>query len=214
MFVVGIDLAGPGNAENTAVVAFRQQGDALQLAETLLGADDKAILEGFLRWNAGSKVVAGLDAPLSYNAGGGDRPGDARLRKAGIAAGLRPGSVMTPLFNRMVYLTLRGIAVARLLQSLTPNPPAIVEVHPGVTLALRGAPITDVLALKQSSDARQRLLVWLEQQGLQGASRLEGANDHCVMACAAALAAWKWASGQAVWIKRAIPPFHPFDFAC
>jgi hypothetical protein len=37
------------------------------------------------------QIAVGLDAPLSYNPGGGDRPADACLRKAVVGAGLRQG---------------------------------------------------------------------------------------------------------------------------
>ena len=84
------------------------------VAESLVGANDHLILGRFRQWISEDEVVSGLDARLSYNIGGGDRPGDAALRAAIIAAGLRPGTVMAPTFSRMAYLTLRGITVSRL----------------------------------------------------------------------------------------------------
>src|SRR5688572_17571715 len=96
MFVVGIDLSGPANPADTAVAAFRAEHDRLVLVEAVKGADDHAILSLFRGWASAQQVVAGIDAPLSYNVGGGDRPGDARLRAAIVTAGLRPGTVMPP----------------------------------------------------------------------------------------------------------------------
>jgi uncharacterized protein len=214
MYVVGIDLSGPANAADTAVAAFQPQGDALLVAEALTRADDNLILGRFQQWTAEEDVVTGIDAPLSYNVGGGDRPGDARLRAAIIDVGLRSGTVMAPTFNRMVYLTLRGIAVSRLLLTLEPRKPAIVEVHPSATIALRGGPIEHVLLLRKDGDARRELLNWLEDQGLQGVATIESPSHHYVAACACALAAWKWSLGQPVWVERASPPIHPFDFTC
>jgi hypothetical protein len=43
MDVIGIDLAGPCNAADTAVAAFRANGRGLVLQERLVGADDAAI---------------------------------------------------------------------------------------------------------------------------------------------------------------------------
>ncbi|MCS6864490.1 MAG: DUF429 domain-containing protein [Gemmataceae bacterium] len=212
--VVGIDLAGPANARDSVMVQFHTHGDTLQLGEVHPGADDQSIWERCCRWATQSPIVVGLDAPLSYNVGGGDRPGDARLRHALASVGLRPGTVMPPTLHRMAYLTLRGLAVARLLQTITPRVPAIVEVHPGAALALRGAPALAVQTFKHQPRRRRELLRWLENQGLKGVARLRAPSDHVVAACAAALAAWQWQLGQAVWHEPAAPPFHPFDYAC
>ena len=43
MDVIGIDLAGPCNAADTAVAAFRANGHSLVLRERLVGADDATI---------------------------------------------------------------------------------------------------------------------------------------------------------------------------
>jgi len=115
--------------------------------------------------------------------------------------------------TRMAYLTLRGIAVACSLQSIPKAPPRIVEVHPGAAVALRGAPIDAVRTFKQDVGARQELLTWLAQHGLDAAAN-ESASDHYVAACAAALATWKWCTGKTVWLHPAAPPFHAFDYAC
>ncbi|MDJ0781372.1 MAG: DUF429 domain-containing protein [Desulfosarcinaceae bacterium] len=213
MIILGIDLSGPSNREATALVAFETLGQAaLTCRQRLLGVDDDDILAYARAIRSNAEVVAGLDAPLSYNVGGGDRPADAELRKRVVAAGLRPGAVMPPTMTRMAYLTLRGIAVARLLRS-TCRKIQIVEVHPGATMALRGAPPTDIMGLKQHASARRNLLVWLQQQGLKGIGEVADPSDHYVAACAAALAAWRWYHRDAVWLHRAAPPLHPFDYA-
>ena len=214
MYVVGIDLSGPANKADTAVVAFQLQGERLLLTEAISGADDHSILGRFQLWVTEEDVVTGIDAPLSYNVGGGDRPGDARLRAAIIGAGLRPGTVMAPTFNRMVYLTLRGIAVSRLLQTLEPRMPSIVEVHPSATIALRGGPVQHALVYRADGNARREILNWLEGQGLEGVTAIETPSAHYLDACACALAAWKWSVAQPIWVERALQPIHPFDFAC
>ena len=80
--VIGIDLSGPCNAADTAVAAFRANGRRLVLQERLVGADDAAIAALIARTRPDADLVVGLDAPLSYNDGGGDRPAD-RLLRAG-----------------------------------------------------------------------------------------------------------------------------------
>ncbi|WP_440997260.1 DUF429 domain-containing protein [Arhodomonas sp. SL1] len=206
--LVGIDLSGPGSAQHTSVAVFRREGEGLELDELVAGASDAEIL----RLVPKSGVV-GLDAPLSYSPVGGSREGDVGLRKAVIGSGLPPGSVMAPSAPRMVYLTLRGVAVSRLIAKERPEV-NIVEVHPTASLALRGAPIEFVRKMKSDSRARRGLLEWLETMGLRGVGMLPEQSDHSVAACAAVLAAWKWYRRETVWIHEAEPPLHPYDFAC
>jgi hypothetical protein len=65
--------------------------------------DDPAIGQMIGAWCAHEEVVVGIDAPLSYAVGGGDRPADRDLRRVVIAAGMRPGPVMPPTLTRMAY---------------------------------------------------------------------------------------------------------------
>ena len=126
---------------------------------------------------------------------------------------MHPGSVMAPTLTKMAYLTLRGMAVSRFLES-HPSKISIVEVHPTGSMALRGAPVDSIKEMKKSSGAKQTLLQWLENQGLKGIDLSGSGSDHYVAACAAALAAWKWHLGESVWIYKAELPFHPYDFVC
>ncbi len=212
MRVIGLDLSGPSNTADTALVLGVAGAGGLALSGHVVGVGDEQILAWVRESLVAGETVVGMDAPLSYQPGGGDRPGDQALRERARAAGLRSGSVMPPTLNRMSYLTLRGVSLTRLLGSLAPAP-RLVEVHPGAALAVRGAPIADVLELKRDGAARGRLLGWLEAQGLPGARHLPDDSDHLVAAAAAALAAWKWARGEPAWCWAANPPFHPYDFA-
>lgn len=214
MDIVGIDLSGPSNVADTAVALFRTARRGIRLRERLLRADDASIAALLQRSATGSDLVVGLDAPLSYNDGGGDRPADRLLRARAVQAGLRAGSVMPPTLTRMAYLTLRGMTVARLAMAIGGPRTRIVEVHPGAACALRGAPIDAVRDLKRCPVARGALLEWLEGQGLEAVAGRADPGDHFVAACAAALAAWKWHSGAAAWMHPADPPWHPFDVAC
>ncbi len=214
MNILGIDLSGPKNTADTGVVGSSEQGQGLQFVSSLRGADDSQIAEYVSNLAGSAPLVVGIDAPLSYNPGGGDRPSDAALRRLVREHGGGVG-IMPPTMIRMVYLTLRGIALARMLENLDPSMDLrVVEVHPGAALLLRGAPIGDLRALKRVQASRMNLLAWLETQGVRGLPRPPDMPDHFVMACAAALAAWDWARGRPAWRFPAQPPFHPYDFAC
>lgn len=209
--IVGIDLSGPANTADTAVACFDITGDHLIHRSTDHGATDQDITDIVLATDA-ARVVIGLDAPLSYNPGGGSRPADTALRKLLIKAGMHPGSVMSPTMTRMAYLTLRGISVARSIQAVRPDV-LIVEIHPGGTMALRGADVATVRAMKSDGQARHDLIRWLAGQGLAGLPEYD-AEDHVIAAYAAVLAAWKWSTGKSAWCWKATSPDHPFDFAC
>jgi predicted nuclease with RNAse H fold len=210
--IIGVDLSGPTNIANTVLVAFDAFSGGLRLTNVIDGAGDEAIWRFVYDTEPGIPVSIGLDAPLSYQPGGGDRPGDAALRRAAIAAGLPPGSIMPPTLNRMSYLTLRGISVARGLRLSDGSAPSIVEVHPGAVMAVGGAPIDDVRSFVHHAGARKRLLNWLESQAVTGIDRSDSPSDHYVAACAAALGAWKWSDGRSSWRWPSDPPTHPFEF--
>jgi predicted nuclease with RNAse H fold len=122
---------------------------------------------------------------------------------------------MPPTMIRMVYLTLRGLQLTRILESLKPQYDLrIVETHPGAFMILRSANQTEVRNFKKDFGAREHLLDWLESQGVKGITGAEKPTDHYVAACAAALGAWQWNMGKSLWCFEAEPPHHPYDFAC
>jgi predicted nuclease with RNAse H fold len=214
MIIIGVDLSGPTNYQETAVAWFQKKDNTLHYLNSLVGADDRTINDLISEISQTHAAVIGLDAPLSYNIGGGDRDRDAQLRGLVVAAGLASGSVMTPTMTKMSYLTLRGISVARSLELLKPRKLCIVEVHPGAALALRGASVKNIRRLKEDSSARLNILRFLEGQGLAGVVNVGITSHHLISACAAALSAWAWVSGNTVWLAQAEPPYHPYDFAC
>lgn len=208
--VLGVDLSGPSNTGDTAAAWFEVTATGLSFAGVRLGLGDGELLD--LLRSLGGQVAVGLDAPLSYHPGGGDRAADKELRAHVRDRGLPSGSVMTPTMSRMAYLTLRGIVVARAMERSVPGV-RIVEVHPGAALVLRGASVADVRAMKIRPAARRRLVAWLGEQGVQGLpERIE--SDHELAACACALAAWQWDRGESAWISEASGALSPYDFAC
>jgi predicted nuclease with RNAse H fold len=214
MKVVGIDLSGPRNVVDTCLVSFEVRGDEIHLEDVREEADDDKIIEAISSLGKRDRINIGIDAPLSYNSNGGDRPSDKELRRLVQSHGGGVG-IMPPTMIRMVYLTLRGMALTRMLELLKSQYDLnIVEVHPGACMLLRGANIEDVEKFKRDEAARRNLLDWLEKMGLNGISRQEAITDHYVAACAAALGAWQWSLGKAMWCFPSNPPYHPYDFAC
>jgi uncharacterized protein len=214
--IAGLDLSGPSSPERTAAVLFEGDKNSLSLTGFRSRAGDEEILEIFLSQVLDSPAFMGIDAPLSYQPGGGDREGDRLLRSILTERGLPSGTVMTPTMTRMAYLTLRGISVVRLLEKAGEGSGSlsVAEVHPGGALLLHGAPLDFVLNFKHSQSIRTQLLAWLEEEGLKGTSSLPSNSNHLVAACGAALATWKWANGQPAWIYPAKPPFHPYPIIC
>jgi uncharacterized protein len=206
--IIGIDLSGPGSEKETAVITATANGNRLEFLGEHPGKDIDilALVRSLPR-----PVVVGLDAPLSYQPGGGQRARDADLRRHLIAAGLHPGSVMAPTFQRMAWLTLRGIGLAQVLRQ---EGCAVVEAHPSGCLALRGAPIPDVRNFKDDGLCRPRLLQWLATLGFASLHISDNCSSHSVAACAATLAAHNWRRGTPAWITPADPPWHPYDFVC
>jgi predicted nuclease with RNAse H fold len=212
--IFGIDLSGPSNTKESTLVSFEARNNSLQMKTAIEGVTDLSIYGAIAESSANVKVIVGIDAPLSYNPGGGDRKSDKDLRKHIVAKGMPSGSVMPPTLNKMAYLTLRGISVCRFLESHPNKKISIVEVHPSGAMTLRGARVKSIRKMKSSTRAKQTLLQWLENQGLNGIDLSGSVSDHYVAACAAALAAWKWHLGESVWIFKSEMPFHPYDFAC
>lgn len=205
--LIGIDLAGPTNREDTAVYTAAVDGEVLRTLDLGTGFDDAALHAAIETWS--DAPVVGLDAPLSYQPGGGDRSGDRALRRHLKERGL-PGAVMAPTMTRMAYLTLRGIAVARLILALRPRA-RIVETHPGAHLVLAGAPAEAVAAMKSDARARRGLWNWFAAHGVDGLPERVPV-DHEIAAVAAARAARTWNAGGTAWCTPADPPLHPFDY--
>jgi predicted nuclease with RNAse H fold len=214
MTMVGIDLSGPRNSAETYLVSFEEKGNELHLQSVCAGADDEKILETILSLGTDQQITIGIDAPLSYNLSGGDRPSDKELRRIVKEKGGSAG-IMPPTMMRMVYLTLRGVTLTRLFESFKSEYQIqIVEIHPGACMILHGADVKVVKAFKKDVDARKQLLHWLESKGIKGISDGELHADHYVAACAAAFGAWQWKLGKSTWKFAANPPHHPYDFAC
>jgi predicted nuclease with RNAse H fold len=219
MRVIGIDLSGPSNHKDTVLTVFEKQGNQLRFVKWMTNVSDLEILKEVSEQGQLDELVIGIDAPLSYEDGGGDRQGDRELRKFIVSLGMKPGSIMPPTLNKMVYLTLRGIRLSREIQSLkTGFPISIIEVHPGAVIGSRllQNEFPYVLSYKQNRSDRSFMRSWLEQQNLAGLPIAIEEESHSIDACAAALGAWHWKdpSLKPKWVFPAAPPLHPYSYCC
>jgi uncharacterized protein len=219
MRVIGIDLSGPSNHKDTVLSVFEKQDRELKFLKLMGDVSDIDILEEIQAQSKIDEVIIGIDAPLSYEDGGGDRQGDKLLRQYIISLGMKSGSIMPPTFNRMVYLTLRGIKLSREIENMkTSNPISIVEVHPGAVIGSR-LPLENikyVLNYKQDLSARNFIRNWLGEQKLKNLPALIEEESHTIDACAAALGAWHWKDPllEPKWLLPANLPLHPYEYCC
>ncbi|MFP7300205.1 DUF429 domain-containing protein [Neobacillus niacini] len=219
MIVIGIDLSGPSNHKDTVLAVFEAQDGKLKFLKLRRNISDLEILEEIHLQSQRDEMVIGIDAPLSYEDGGGDRLGDKQLRQYIVSLGMKSGSIMTPTFSRMVYLTLRGIKLTREIENLTSqNPISLVEVHPGAVIGSRISQedLEYVLKYKQEFPARSFIKNWLEDHHLANLPSFIDEESHMIDACAAALGAWHWKDPcfKPKWLLPANPPLHPYDYCC
>ena len=71
MKVIGIDLSGPANHKNTVMSVFQLRGNLLFFEKVINDASDEKILTAIQLISSQENVVIGIDAPLSYQDGGG-----------------------------------------------------------------------------------------------------------------------------------------------
>lgn len=209
--LIGVDLSGPSNPSDTACAVCEQRGSTLHLVRLYAGLSDRELLSVVQR-HAAADLTIGLDAPLSYEDGGGDRARDKALRNLLTSKGLPSGTVMTPTMTRMAYLTLRGVQVAGMLRQALPEA-RIVEVHPFGSLVLAGLDPELAVLVKRDRTALANVLKALPALGLRNLPVAAG-SDHEVAAIGAAHAAWRWHNNSASWSCPADPPHHPFPMAC
>ncbi|WP_164462079.1 DUF429 domain-containing protein [Bacillus sp. FJAT-42376] len=212
MFVLGVDLSGPSNHKDTAAALFHLEGKDLNLLSLKSGLSDSDILE-IVSGTAGAPLAAGLDAPLSYNDGGGDRPSDSWFRKELSRHGLRPSSIMPPTLTRMVYLTVRGISLASMMERVKPGV-WIAEVHPGAALMTRLSEKEKEhgLLYKKSDESRSYLIDWFRTQHIHGVTGALSTHETDAVAAAMAVRDWILAQPKAFFPKE--PPHHPYDLLC
>ncbi|WP_404406097.1 DUF429 domain-containing protein [Jeotgalibacillus malaysiensis] len=212
MIIIGIDLSGPSNHQDTVATAFNMD-HGLTFKKSVSGASDDEILNLVRECLTEGEVVIGIDAPLSYQDGGGDRPHDKALRGVLKAGGLNGSSIMTPTMTRMVYITLRGIQLTRMLQDPGVE---ILEVHPGAAIGLRMEDPTPALSYKKDPSKRAEVFTWLQQQGLHGLTEDIAETTHSIDSCGAALAAWHYKAPdkQPVWSYTHTSAAHPFIMCC
>ncbi|WP_338453126.1 DUF429 domain-containing protein [Niallia oryzisoli] len=218
MIVIGIDLSGPANHKDTAMAVFQTIGDELVLLDMLVDVDDEKILSTIHSFTA-QDIILGIDAPLSYQDGGGDRPQDKCLRHFVKEFGLSGSSIMPPTLTKMVYLTLRGVSLTRRIMNMTAAEKIrIIEVHPGAAIGTRIEPekLSHVRHYKKDIQSRYVIFDWFKSVGLKNLSKDITETSHQMDACAAALAAWHWGdpAKKPIWHWEQITSAHPFEICC
>ena len=236
MHVIGIDLAGPSNMKDTVLTHFIETSTGLQFMEALTYEEqgefalrDHGILDYIkntihtLQDTSPSTthfapLIVAIDAPLSYQDGGGDRPADRALRQFIQMNGMESRSIMAPTFQRMVYLTLRGVVLSREITQLSHQlnfPIQICEVHPGAALILR-QPIEERKQLrtyKKEMEAFHALKKSLPSIGLENIPPEWIISSHRFDACGAALAGWHWGNQRSMWhVPADAESMHPYAF--
>lgn len=219
MIVIGIDLSGPANAKDTAIAIFQLKNDQLFFKEMITDASDEMIISAIHSSAVIEEVAVGIDAPLSYQDGGGDRPQDKSIRQFIKGFGLSGSSIMPPTLTKMVYLTLRGIGLTRRISAMKfENNVRLVEAHPGAAIGTRigSNSLHHALHYKKEAESRKAIFEWLQTIGFAGLPESISLVSHQIDACAAALATWHWAdqTKHPMWNWSIISPEHPFEFCC
>lgn len=219
MKVIGIDLSGPANHKDTVLAVFQVRNNLLCFEDMIVDASDEMMISAIMAAASVEDVVIGIDAPLSYQDGGGDRPQDKSIRQFIKSFGLSGSSIMPPTLTKMVYLTLRGITLTRrIMANKDFRKIRLVEVHPGAAIGSRiGTEGLDhALHYKKDLESRKVIFEWFETIGFAGLQYEIHLISHQIDACAAALAAWHWAdpTKQPKWFWNETSPEHPFEFCC
>ncbi|MBN2647186.1 MAG: DUF429 domain-containing protein [Thiotrichales bacterium] len=189
---IGIDLSGPANCQDTSLCSF--DGDDLKIYR----ACDDAWLQNHLNelHSMNRPIFLAIDAPLSYQPGGGYRDVDRALRQLLNEKGYSKIGVMSPTFNRMVYLTLRAF---RLKEICTYYPNIkLFETHPGAALAIFGADYKELLTIKSCFEKGTQLIKPLLDE-LAFSTEFQVESDHDVMAISAMLSAYRYANQSSLW---------------
>ena len=101
-------------------------------------ASDEKIITAIQSISSKENIVIGIDAPLSYQDGGGDRPQDKSLRQFIKGYGLTGSSIMPPTLNKngLFNTPWNGINTKNHATEHSQNI-RIVEVHPGAAIGTR-----------------------------------------------------------------------------
>lgn len=175
--IAGIDLSGPSNHKDTSCALI--DGEKIEIFSDLSDSDLFTLLQE-------KKVThIGLDAPLSYSETGGYRKSDRELRELLNSHGFKTIGVMAPTFNRMIYLTARGIRLTRLFQNLNACE-EIFEAHPGAFFVLDNYSYELVMTVKDSNNSIEAIAKEVTRRGF--ILKTIPQSDHEIMAVGTALA--------------------------
>jgi uncharacterized protein len=217
--IIGIDLSGPANHKDTVMSVFQLTDGLLTFEKVVDHASDESILTAIQSISSKERIVIGLDAPLSYQDGGGDRPQDKSIRQFIKGCGLIGSSIMPPTLTKMVYLTLRGMGLTRRIMQLEhAENIRIVEVHPGAAIGTRigSKELYHALQYKKEIASRMVIFDWFQIIGMRDIPNEFVETSHLIDSCGAVLAAWHWCdeTKQPTWHWKEKTDEHPFEFCC
>lgn len=214
MLFVGIDLSGPSNTKDTALAITNLSPDGLELVFQASNFDDLQLLDKISHFAKGNSTYIFIDAPLSYNQGGGLRDSDKEFRDLAFRLSLPPTTIMPPTFTKMGFLTLRGIFVSNLLRVNLGFSIHIAETHPGISLALEGIEPALIKNMKSSVEACNTIAEKLSKLFNKFTLINSQYSDHDICSIAASLSAKRYFDKKSALIYKAKPPAHPYNFIC
>lgn len=219
MKVIGIDLSGPANHKDTVLTVFQVKNDRLFFEDMVVDVSDEMMVSTIIAAASEEDVVVGIDAPLSYQDGGGDRPQDKSIRQFIKSFGLSGSSIMPPTLTKMVYITLRAISLSRRIMACNDfKKIRLVEVHPGAAIGVRigEEDLYHALNYKKYLASRKVIFDWFKTIGFSGLPDEISFVSHQIDSCGAALAAWHWAdpTNPPKWLWNETSPEHPFEYCC
>ena len=207
----GIDLSGPSNTADTVIVHAVRDKNRLAFVQYQSDLDDTELVEWIYKEAGENPGTIAVDAPLSYQPGGGLRESDRQLRRFVKEQNIYAG-IMPPTLTRMVYITLRGMNIARIVQSTRPEM-TVLENHPGTTLQLHGMPRKLVQSMKKDPEARANMVEFLRAE-IDDLPVNLAQTDHALAACGCILAADDYIRGKCAWTYDHQTLQHPYRFVC
>lgn len=189
---LGIDLSGPSNAQYTSLCLFSDSTITLYN-----NCNDQKITEILQQLPSDQAVFIAVDAPLSYQDGGGFRDIDRALRQHLNQQGFKKIGVMAPTMTRMAYLTLRGLRLKEVCREFVQV--QLFETHPGAALVCSGINYELVQKIKNEPQAIQRITKQLAARLPKNITLPKMASDHDLMALSAMLSAYNLSRNLPNW---------------
>ena len=189
---IGLDLSGPSNAQDTSLCLLDNAGVRL-----FQHCSDQHIFDILQHLPTDQSIFIAVDAPLSYQDGGGFRDVDRALRRYLNQHGFQKIGVMAPTMTRMAYLTLRGMRFKELCAQFANI--ELFETHPGAALVCSGIDYAAVQGVKKEPAVIAQIVLELAQRLPESVVWPLIESDHDLMAVTAMLSALNRSKSQSIW---------------